>query len=114
MPLVSDPQTVPQGAVAPYALTYTLTSRGLDLTKVTSARFVFKRRAGVGVQGSWTAALSKVQSRTITLTYVFAVGDVPDVDSIVFEPRVVTSLGAGEVVGATRTLLVVAHPTIAR
>ena len=114
MPLVADPQNVPVGALAPYSLTYVVTSKKVDLTKVTAGRFVYRRAAGKGLQGSWAATLSNVQPRSITLTHLFAVGDVPDVDQIVFEPRLLTSLGAGEVVGATRTLYVVDHPTLER
>lgn len=115
MPLVSDPQSVPAGAVAPYALTYVLTSRSFDLSKVTSARFAFRRASGTGLAGSWAATTSKATPRSVTLRHVFVAGDVPEVDRVVFEPRIViASLGAGELVGATRTLYVVAHPSLER
>lgn len=105
-----DPQRVPAGAVHPYVLRYTLTSRRFDLTKATSARFVFVRQNGRGVRGEWPATIESARTRTIELVYAFADGDVPAPDEIVFEPRVLTSLGPGELVGATKTLIVFAHP----
>lgn len=109
-----DPTRVPAGALAPLELTYVLRSERIDLSKATSARFVLRRNKGQAPDEEWSAVIRDKSPRCLTLAHLFVAGDVPDPDDIVFEPRVLTSLGPGEVVGRTRTLVVFDHPAVQR
>jgi hypothetical protein len=109
---VADSSRIPLGAVAPYELRYYLRSSRFDLTKIATARFVLRRQNGKGAPEEWTATVSEKTPNTALLTHVFAAGELPSEELIVFEPRVtITGAGAGELVGATRTLVVIAHPS---
>jgi hypothetical protein len=108
---VIDPFRIPMGAQAPYELRYVLSSSKVDLTLITSARFSYRRNSGKGARESWTAATQNVTPRRVELVHVFALGDVPVVDEIVFEPAILCGvLGPGELIGPTRTLIVFDHP----
>ena len=109
-----DPSRVPAGALAPLELVYVMTSQRVDLSKATSARFVLRRNKGEAAEEIWSAVVRDKNPRCVTLAHAFEAGDVPDPDDIVFEPRVLTSLGPGEVVGRTRTLVVFDHPAVLR
>lgn len=109
-----DPTRVPAGALAPLELTYVLRSETVDLSKATSARFVLRRNKGQAADEVWAATIRSKSPRCLTLAHAFEAGDVPAPDDIVFEPRVLTSLGPGEVVGRTRTLVVFDHPAVQR
>lgn len=110
---MADSSRVPAGALAPYALRYYLRSTRFDLTKIVSCRLVLRRQNGKGPEESWTATASEKTPTSALLTHVFAetTSEVPAEDQIVFEPRLVLSTGLGEIVGATRTLVVFAHPS---
>jgi hypothetical protein len=105
-----DPSRIPVNAVAPYELVYRLRSVSFDLSKATSAKFVYRRAKGQGTTGEWPATIRNKQPRSIELVYVFRAGDLPSPDEIIFEGRVLTSLGPGEIIGTTKTLIVVEHP----
>lgn len=109
---MADSSRVPAGAVAPYELRYYLRASRFDLTKIATARFVIRRQNGKGPEEVWTATASEKTPGRALLTHVFAAGEVPHPDLIVFEPRItITGAGAGELIGATRTLVVFAHPS---
>ena len=95
-----------QGAVAPYGLTYDVTSADVgnfDLATVTSARFDITRENGTK-DDSWAATLSAQTTTTLTLTHVFAVGDVPDVETLIVTP--VMTAPSGEFFAKSRKLRV--------
>lgn len=109
---MADSSRIPVGAVAPYALRYWLRSERFDLAKIATCCFVLRRLNGQGAEEEWVATASEKTPRSALLTHVFAAGELPVPDLIVFEPRVtLTGAGAGELVGATRTLVVYAHPS---
>jgi len=84
-----------QGAVAPYAVFYTVTSTAAswDLTTVTAASYDIKR--GSGLTGSWSATIEGTPTATsLQIKHEFVAGDVPDVDTITLVPRLVTAGGA--------------------
>ena len=110
---MADSSRVPAGALAPYALRYYLRSTRFDLTKIASCRFVLRRQNGKGPVESWTATASEKTPTSALLTFTFhaTTSEVPAEDVIVFEPRVVLTGSAGEVIGATRSLVVFAHPS---
>lgn len=109
---MADSSRVPVGAIAPYALRYYLRSARFDLTKIADARFVLRRQNGKGGSEEWSATVSEKTPNSALLTHSFADGELPAEDLIVFEPRVtIAGAGAGELVGATRTLVVTAHPS---
>lgn len=65
-------------AVAPQAYTLRLTpetASGVDLSTVTAATLYARRADGTIV--TWTATLSNQTTTTLTLTHLFAVGEVP-------------------------------------
>lgn len=101
---------VPLGALDPYALTYRVTSKRFDLTSVTAGYFAFRRSRGAGVAGKWTATLKNKQARSVEVYYAFQAGDLPDVDTIVFEPVLTSSVGPGKLVAAQRSLEVFLSP----
>lgn len=110
---MADSSLVPAGALAPYALRFYLRSRRFDLTKIASCRFVLRRQNGKGPEESWSATASEKTPTSALLTHTFhaTTSEVPAEDLIVYEPRVVLTGAAGEVVGPTRTLIVFAHPS---
>ena len=109
-----DPTRVPAGSLAPIELTYVLRSETIDLSKATSARFVLRRNGGRAANEEWSAVIRQKSPRCLTLAHPFVAGDVDSPDDIVFEPRVLTSLGPGEIVGRPRTLVVFDHPAVQR
>lgn len=110
---MADSSRVPAGALAPYTLRYALRSRRFDLTKIVSCRFAIKRQDGKGPEETWSAVASEKTPTSALLIHAFhaTTSEVPSEDLIVFEPRVVLAGSAGEVVGASRTLVVFAHPS---
>ena len=109
---MADSSRVPVGAVAPYDLRYWLRASRFDLTKIATARFVLRRLNGKGAPEEWSVTVSEKTPGRALLTHLFAPGELPGEDLIVFEPRVtITGQGTGELVGATRTLVVFAHPS---
>jgi hypothetical protein len=83
-----------QGAVAPYALTFTVTSPDpatFDLSTATAAELRVKRENGSA--DVWPCTLSGLTTTTAILTHIFAVGDVPDIETVVLTPVVTTPSG---------------------
>jgi len=105
-----DPTRIPAGAQAPYEVVYLLRSSRIDLTRSTLARFVLRRAKGTGPIEEWSAILRNKQARSVEVVHLLQDGDVPIPDDIVIEPRVLTTLGPGELVGRSRVLTVFAHP----
>ena len=94
-----------QGAVAPYAFRYDVTSddvANFDLSTVTSATFEIVRENGN--PDSWTAALSLATTTTLRLTHVFLAGDVDQLETLRITPLMQSPSGA--FFGNTRTLRV--------
>lgn len=94
-----------QGAIAPYAFKYDVTSEdavNFDLSTVTSATFEIVRENGN--PDSWTAALSGATATALTLTHTFVAGDVDQLETLKITPVMVTP--SGSFFGQTRTLRV--------
>ncbi len=108
---MADSSRVPAGALAPYALRYWLRAERFDLTKIATARFVLRRQNGKGGEEEWSAVVSDRTPNRALLTHAFDVGELPSEDLIVYEPRVtIAGQPSGELVGASRTLIVYGHP----
>ncbi len=77
-----------------YILDVTPGVSGLDLSTVASATFLVLRR-GDGSTSTWTATLSVQTASTLTLTYLFAAGEIDSVKgTYVIYARMV--LGSGK------------------
>jgi len=85
-----------QGALAPYAFRYDVTSAdpvGFDLSTVTSAVFSIRRENGN--PDTWPAVVD-VGSQTssfVRLTHVFAAGDVDQLEVLTITPVLTTGSG---------------------
>lgn len=94
------------GAVAPYALRYTVTSDGVapfDLNTVTAVSFKIRREESEKLD-TWSAAIENKTSKSLDVVHVFTTGDVDDPGLIKIEPQLSTP--GGLLVAAARTLKV--------
>ena len=104
MSCVGDAE-IHRGALAPYALFYTVTSTAasFDLTTVTSASYDVKHESGA--TDSWAATLEAgATALSLTIKHIFVAGDVDDLGTITVVPRLVTP--GGDILAEPRTLLV--------
>lgn len=95
--------TIHQGAVAPYSLRYDVSSDDFDLSTVTSASFSVRRERS-RTEDTWSASISAQTPTSLRLTHLFVAGDVPEADTILLEPHLVTP--AGEIVCSCAKLTV--------
>ena len=84
--------TIHAGAEAPYSLRFDVTSDDFDLSTVTSAYFVIRRERS-RVEDTWAATVSDQTVTSLRMTRVFTAPDVPEPDTILLEPRLVTPAG---------------------
>jgi hypothetical protein len=102
---LSNPDaTIHQGAVAPYALRYTVTSADADFDLSTPTAGAFEIQRESGDTDTWTVQLSAKTATSLLMTYVFQVGDLPKHETLVVEPRLDTP--GGEFVCEPKVLLV--------
>lgn len=90
---VSDAE-IHRGAVAPYALRYTVTSTDPDFDLTTISSAVFSVRRENGDEDSWVASAQPGATATLAvLLHVFVAGDVPDCELLTLVPVMTTPGG---------------------
>lgn len=95
-----------QGALAPYALFYTVTSTAasFDLSVVSAASFSVLREAG-GTPETWAATIEgSPTAASVTIKHVFVANDVDDLEVLTVVPKLTTP--GGDLLAAPKKLRV--------
>jgi hypothetical protein len=97
--------TIHQGAVAPYAITYTATSTEFDLSTATGVVYrVFRAGANNDTYDSWTASITAQSTTSLSASYTLQAGDLPNDETITVVPHIATP--SGDIVAAAKRIRV--------